>query len=126
MHGFSLDALARRDLANERNVEVVNGIDELLPALESPRVVWMMVPAGAATEENIQLLVNQLASGDIVVDGGNAHYHDSQRRGRLLAEKGIGFVDAVLPLIRALPGLAFDRPDSTRKQDRWQILYSRL
>lgn len=44
MHGFSLDALARRDLANECNVEVVNGIDELLPALESPRVVWMMVP----------------------------------------------------------------------------------
>jgi 6-phosphogluconate dehydrogenase len=54
----------------------------------------MMVPAGAATEENIQMLVKQLTTGDIVVDGGNAHYLDSQRRGRLLAENGIGFVDA--------------------------------
>jgi 6-phosphogluconate dehydrogenase len=106
VHGFSLDALARRDLANERNVEVVNGIDELLPALESPRVVWMMVPAGAATEENIQLLVNQLASGDIVVDGGNAHYHDSQRRGRLLAEKASVSLMPACPAASGVSGKA--------------------
>lgn len=94
VHGFSLDAPRRRDLANERNVEVTNRVEEMLAVLEPPRVVWMMVPAGAATEENIQMLIEQLASGDIVVDGGNARYHDSQRRGRLLGEKGIGFVDA--------------------------------
>lgn len=46
-----------------------------------PRVVWMMVPAGSATEENIRSLAQQLAPGDIVVDGGNAHYRDSERRG---------------------------------------------
>jgi 6-phosphogluconate dehydrogenase len=94
VHGFSLDALAHTDLSSDANIEVVNRVEEMLAALQRPRVVWMMVPAGAATEENIQMLVKQLTSGDIVVDGGNAHYHDSQRRGRLLAEKGIGFVDA--------------------------------
>jgi len=94
VHGFSLDAGARTDLANESNVEIKSRIEEMLAALKPPRVVWMMVPAGTATEENIQALAGQLAPGDIVVDGGNAHYRDSQRRGRLLAEKGIGLVDA--------------------------------
>jgi 6-phosphogluconate dehydrogenase len=128
VHGFSLDAGARTDLANEGTVEVTNRIEEMLAALKPPRVVWLMVPAGAATEENIQTLAKQLAPGDIVVDGGNAYYRDSQRRGRSLADKGIGFVDvgvssgvwgldqgyglmlggareqvdAILPLIRAL------------------------
>ncbi len=94
VRGFSLDALASTDLASDANIKVFNRIEEMLVALEPPRVVWMMVPAGAATEENIQILAKQLTSGDIVVDGGNAHFHDSQRRGRLLAENGIGFVDA--------------------------------
>jgi 6-phosphogluconate dehydrogenase len=94
VHGFSLDASARTDLAGESNVEVSNRIEDMLAALQSPRVVWMMVPAGAATEENIQVLAQRLAPGDIVVDGGNAHYRHSQRRGRLLADKKIGFVDA--------------------------------
>ncbi|MGH8198094.1 MAG: phosphogluconate dehydrogenase (NAD(+)-dependent, decarboxylating) [Steroidobacteraceae bacterium] len=92
--GFSRQAAARAEFASERKVEVSNSIDGLLAALETPRVVWIMVPAGAATEENIQVLAQRLAPGEIVIDGGNAHYRDSQRRGRLLADKGIGFVDA--------------------------------
>jgi len=94
VRGFSLDALASTDLASDANITVFNRIEEMLAAIAHPRVVWMMVPAGAATEENIQMLVKQLTTGDIVVDGGNAHYLDSQRRGRLLAASGIGFVDA--------------------------------
>ena len=53
-----------------------------------------MVPAGAATEENVRELAQRLDAGDIVVDGANSHYRDSQRRGLLLAERKIGFVDA--------------------------------
>jgi len=52
------------------------------------------VPAGDATEENVRSLAERLGLGDTVVDGGNAYYRDSQRRGRLLADAGIGFVDA--------------------------------
>ena len=92
--GFSRDAAARPGFANDRNVDVSNRIEDMLASLQPPRIVWLMVPAGAATEENIQLLAQRLAPGDIVVDGGNAHYRDSQRRGRLLTDQRIGFVDA--------------------------------
>jgi len=94
VHGFSRDATAHPELANEPNVEVSNQLEHVLARLQPPRVVWLMVPAGAATEENVQRLARQLTPGDLVVDGGNAHYRDSQRRSELLADKGIGFVDA--------------------------------
>ena len=73
---------------------VSNRLEDMIAALESPRVVWLMVPAGAATEENVRGLAQRLEPGDIVVDGANSHYRDSQRRGLLLAERKIGFVDA--------------------------------
>jgi 6-phosphogluconate dehydrogenase len=94
VHGFSRDTVARPELANEPNVEVSNQLEDVLARLQPPRVVWLMVPAGEATEENVQRLARQLARGDIVVDGGNAHYRDSQRRSQQLADEGIGFVDA--------------------------------
>ncbi|MHB9132225.1 MAG: phosphogluconate dehydrogenase (NAD(+)-dependent, decarboxylating) [Armatimonadota bacterium] len=69
-------------------------IQELVKALPSPRVIWLMVPAGAIVDQNIALLVPMLAPGDIIVDGGNSNYHDSQRRAAQLSEQGIGFIDA--------------------------------
>jgi 6-phosphogluconate dehydrogenase len=94
VQGFSLGAGSLPGLASEKNVAVSSSLEDMIEALSPPRLVWMMVPAGAATEENIQALAAQLARGDIVVDGGNAHYRDTQRRGTLLAAKGVGFVDA--------------------------------
>jgi 6-phosphogluconate dehydrogenase len=94
VHGFSLDAGRQAALANEEGIEVAGRIEDMLAVLDPPRVVWLMVPAGAATEDNVRILASRLDAGDIVVDGGNAHYRDSQRRARLLADKGIGFVDA--------------------------------
>jgi 6-phosphogluconate dehydrogenase len=94
VHGFSLDAARQAALANEEGIEVAGRIEDMLAVLDPPRVVWLMVPAGAATEDNVRILASRLDAGDIVVDGGNAHYRDSQRRARLLADKGIGFVDA--------------------------------
>jgi len=61
---------------------------------EAPRSVWLMVPAGAITEAAFQELLGLLAPGDVVVDGGNANFRDSQRRGAEAAAQGIGFVDA--------------------------------
>ncbi len=58
------------------------------------RIVWLMLPSGAATEDQLRELVSKLSTGDIVVDGGNSNYRDGQRRGAMLAEQGIGFMDA--------------------------------
>ncbi len=66
-------------------------LKELLPI---PRAVWIMVPSGDATEAQVRDLAAILDPGDLVIDGGNSNYRDSIRRGALLGEHGIHFVDA--------------------------------
>jgi 6-phosphogluconate dehydrogenase len=72
----------------------VGSLADLVAALDPPRVVWAMVPAGDPTEGVVRELADLLAEGDVIVDGGNANWRDSVRRGGELAERGIGFVDA--------------------------------
>ncbi len=67
---------------------------DLVTKLAAPRTVWVMVPSGAPTQGVIDDLARLLSSGDLVVDGGNSNFHDSQRRGAQLKERGILFVDA--------------------------------
>jgi 6-phosphogluconate dehydrogenase len=81
------------DLANVPGVKVVGKLEEMLEDLESPRVVWVMSPAGAATESVITQLHERLAAGDVVIDGGNSYYKDSKRRAAALAARGIHFLD---------------------------------
>jgi 6-phosphogluconate dehydrogenase len=69
-------------------------IAELVDSLEKPRAVWIMVPAGDATEAQIEELLEHLEAGDTIIDGGNTNFHDDQRRQRDLAAKGIKYVDA--------------------------------
>ncbi len=69
-------------------------LDDLVSKLVPPRVVWLMVPAGAPTEETIGALGERLAPGDVVVDGGNSFFKDDVRRARLLGAKGIRHLDA--------------------------------
>jgi 6-phosphogluconate dehydrogenase len=69
-------------------------IAELVDKLEKPRAVWIMVPAGDATEAQIEELLEHLEAGDTIIDGGNTNFHDDQRRQRDLAAKGINYVDA--------------------------------
>ena len=71
-----------------------DSLEALVAALPSPRVVWVMVPAGEPTYQTIDALGKLLAAGDVVVDGGNSRYTDDQRHAADLAEKGIRFVDA--------------------------------
>jgi 6-phosphogluconate dehydrogenase len=66
---------------------------ELASMLDQPRVVWLMIPAGTPTENAFQTLLPLLEDGDIVVDGGNSNFRDSQRRYAQANEKGIHFVD---------------------------------
>lgn len=74
--------------------EGARSLADLVGALETPRAVWVMVPAGDPTEETIRSLCGVLAPGDTVIDGGNSNYKDSQRRARELEERGLHFVDA--------------------------------
>jgi 6-phosphogluconate dehydrogenase len=69
-------------------------IEELVGKLEKPRAVWIMVPAGDATEAQIDELLEHLEPGDTIVDGGNTNFHDDRRRHPILKEKGINYVDA--------------------------------
>lgn len=72
----------------------VDSLEALVAALETPRVAWSMVPAGAATGEVVEALGRLLEGGDVVVDGGNSDYRDSMRRSEALGQAGIGFLDA--------------------------------
>jgi 6-phosphogluconate dehydrogenase len=69
-------------------------LEELVGQLEPPRVVWLMIPAGAPTEDSIAQLLDLLDRGDVIVDGGNSNFRDSQRRAATAAEHGIEFIDA--------------------------------
>ena len=69
-------------------------IAELVEKLEKPRAVWVMVPAGDATEAQIAELLEHLEPGDTIIDGGNTNFHDDVRRHKELAAKGIRYVDA--------------------------------
>jgi len=83
--GFDHDADSSRDVASLR---------ELVQALPTPRVVWVMVPAGEPTYATVRELQELLDQGDVMVDGGNSRYTDDQRHAAELAGSGIGFVDA--------------------------------
>jgi 6-phosphogluconate dehydrogenase len=85
---------ARAGLASEERVRVVATLAELVAALPAPRAVWLMLPAGAPTEETLAELRGLLAEGDVVVDGANAMYRDTQRRAQELASHGLHLVDA--------------------------------
>ena len=79
----------------DRNPEVSDtaSLDEMVAALPTPKVVWVMVPAGEATQGTIEELKGLLQEGDVVVDGGNSRWTDDTVNAESLGEKGIGFVD---------------------------------
>ena len=66
---------------------------ELASMLDQPRVVWLMIPAGSPTENAFQTLLPLLEDGDVVVDGGNSNFRDSQRRAADAKRKGVYFLD---------------------------------
>jgi 6-phosphogluconate dehydrogenase len=70
-----------------------NSFSELINNLLSPRIVWLMLPAGPAVEDHLTQLAGILAPGDTVIDGGNSYYKDDIRRAQFLQEKGINYMD---------------------------------
>jgi len=69
-------------------------LDDMVATLQAPRIVWIMVPSGAATEDTITAVAALLSAGDIIIDGGNSHFHDDVRRADDLNKKHIHYVDA--------------------------------
>ncbi len=75
-------------------VSDVGTLADLAAALESPRVVWVMVPSGTVTDQTISALAEVLGEGDLVIDGGNSRYTEDAPHAKLLADKGVAFIDA--------------------------------
>jgi 6-phosphogluconate dehydrogenase len=71
-----------------------NSLVDLAGSLPQPRVVWLMIPAGDPTENAFQTLLGLLEDGDIIVDGGNSNFRDSQRRAEEARKKSVAFLDA--------------------------------
>jgi 6-phosphogluconate dehydrogenase len=78
---------------HNREISDVGSLEEVVAKLPSPRVVWVMVPAGDATHSTIRELKELLSEGDVVVDGGNSRWTDDRTNADDLLEKGIRFVD---------------------------------
>jgi 6-phosphogluconate dehydrogenase len=81
-------------LAEETGLTATTSVEQLVALLPVPRVVWLMLPAGAITQQYVDQLIRLLNQGDILIDGANSYYKDSMRRAGQLAEHGIHFIDA--------------------------------
>ncbi|MDJ0813394.1 MAG: decarboxylating 6-phosphogluconate dehydrogenase [Woeseiaceae bacterium] len=92
--GYDHSGSEVESLAAESGLVAAESLQALVDKLDTPRVVWLMLPAGDITEANVRELQGLLQPGDVLVDGANSFYKDSMRRGELLAESGIHFIDA--------------------------------
>ena len=80
------------ELASEGAVPV-RELSDVVAALEAPRAIWLMLPQGETTQEAIDTLAPKLATGDILIDGGNSFFRDDITRGAALAERGLRYAD---------------------------------
>src|ERR1700756_2811505 len=84
---------AVKAMAGEERTTGVFSVEELAEKMTTPRVVWVMIPAGDITTSAIEGLAKTLEAGDIVIDGGNSYYRDDLKHSKVLAEKGIRLLD---------------------------------
>ncbi len=82
------------ELAQEHNGEAAHTVEELVQKLTPPRVIWLMLPAGDATNAQIEALVPLLDTGDTLINGANENYKNSIAHGEKLIQRGIHFMDA--------------------------------
>ena len=87
-------AEAARALLEKNGAQTAASLEQMVAKLKAPRVIWLMVPAGAITDSTITNLVPLLAAGDTIIDGGNSNYRDTQRRAATIASRKIQYVDS--------------------------------
>ena len=91
--GYNLETEVTAQLAQECGVIEASSLEDVVAKLAAPRVVWLMLPAGEATDSTIVRLEQLLAPGDVLIEGGNSNYHESEKNAARLKQKGIYFVD---------------------------------
>ena len=79
--------------ARDRNIADVGSIEELVAALPSPKIVWVMVPHGQPTDDVINELQKHMGAGDLIIEGGNSRFSEDIRHAAQVAESGIGYLD---------------------------------
>lgn len=81
------------ELLPKENFYLAHSLIDAVNSLQSPRIIWLMLPSGKVTEVVIEQLSKILSLNDIIVDGGNSNYRDTLRRGQLLIDQGYQFID---------------------------------
>jgi 6-phosphogluconate dehydrogenase len=86
-------AAGARELLEKNGAQTAAALDAMVAKLKAPRIVWLMIPAGAITDATITSLVPLLSAGDTIIDGGNSNYRDTIRRAATVAQRQIQYVD---------------------------------
>jgi 6-phosphogluconate dehydrogenase len=89
---YDRDAKPGKELAGE-GATTVGSLEDMVKALQAPRAIWVMLPAGGPTEQTVETLSKLLAKGDVIIDGGNSFWQDDIRRGAALNKIGLHYVD---------------------------------
>lgn len=90
--GFARNPATRKQM-EEKGIAPAVSLEALVNELKQPRVIWIMVPAGAAVDATITALMPLLAPDDVIIEGGNSNYKDTQRRAQMLETGSIHYVD---------------------------------
>lgn len=91
---FGLDVdPALKDAVNAKGIQFTESVESLLSNFSGKRIIWMMLPAGEITETMFQEIKNGSSAGDCIIDGGNAHFEDSKRRGAECEDENLNFFD---------------------------------
>ncbi|WP_368355987.1 phosphogluconate dehydrogenase (NAD(+)-dependent, decarboxylating) [Acidithiobacillus concretivorus] len=91
---YNRHAQKAQDLAQETGMDAASSLEDLVKQLPAPRVIWLMLPAGEATQEHIDQLLPLLGKGDILVNGANALYEDSMAQAAKVEAAGLHYIDA--------------------------------
>ncbi len=91
---FDQDAALTQSIAHEIQADSATSVGELVSRLQTPRIVWLMLPSGQITEDMVEQVKAHLQPGDLLVDGANSQYKDAIRRAAMLQPLGIEFADA--------------------------------
>ncbi|MDH5572386.1 MAG: decarboxylating 6-phosphogluconate dehydrogenase [Gammaproteobacteria bacterium] len=92
--GYNRSPEITQQLAKDEGLITATSLKQIIELLPAPRAIWLMLPCGETTESVLREMSQLAEPGDVIIDGGNANYHDSQRRAAFLQKKNIGFVDA--------------------------------